>query len=162
MVQYIEKDAIVSEIEKRIKSYISLQQKPEMSDLQKELQNKIDCLNSVKGYILNTLEVKEMNKVYVILKNSYEFDDLNYGELTSCYLSLDKDRAQETFNSIKEKEIKWFHQTLENYYKDFLEKYPQRAEDFKIAENTDDYLEIYLDKWCYQWKLTEYELEKMF
>ena len=32
-----------------------------MSDLQKELQNKIDCLNSIKGYILNTLEVKEID-----------------------------------------------------------------------------------------------------
>lgn len=103
-----------------------------------------------------------MDKVYAILKNSYEFDDLNYGELTPCYLSLDKDGAQETFNSIKEKELKWFHQTLESSYKGFLEKYPERAEDFQIVENTDDYLEIYLDNWCYEFKLTEYELDKMF
>ena len=102
-----------------------------------------------------------MDKVYVILKNSYEFDDLNYGELTPYYLSLDKDRVQETFNSIKEKEIKWFHQALERSYKGFLEKHPERAEDFQIAENTEDYLEIYLDNWCYQWKLTEYELDEM-
>ena len=61
MAQYIDKDALVEEIENRIKKYILLQQKPEMSDLQEELQNKIDCLNSIKGYILNTLEVKEVD-----------------------------------------------------------------------------------------------------
>lgn len=61
MAQYIDKAALVAEIEKRIKKYILLQQKPEMSDLQEELQNKIDCLNSIKGYIINTLEVKEVD-----------------------------------------------------------------------------------------------------
>lgn len=59
MVHYIDKDALVAEIDERIKKYTLLQQKPEMSDLQEELQNKIDCLNSLKGYIFNTLEVKE-------------------------------------------------------------------------------------------------------
>ena len=57
-MKLIDKDALVAEIENRIKKYTLLQQKPEMSDLQKELQNKIDCLNSIKGYILNRLEVK--------------------------------------------------------------------------------------------------------
>ena len=61
MEQYILKSAVVAEIENRIKKYILLQQKSEMSDLQEELQNKIDCLNSIKGYIINTLEVKEVD-----------------------------------------------------------------------------------------------------
>ena len=61
MTQQIDKTVIITEIDNRIKKYILLQQKPEMSDLQKELQNKIDCLNSIKGYILNTLEVKEID-----------------------------------------------------------------------------------------------------
>ena len=61
MTQYIDKSALVAEIDNRIKKYILLQQKPEMSDLQEELQNNIDCLNSIKGYILNTLEVKEVD-----------------------------------------------------------------------------------------------------
>ena len=56
----IDKDTLVSEIDERIKKYTLLQQKPEMSDLQEELQNKIDCLNSIKGYIINTIEVKEV------------------------------------------------------------------------------------------------------
>ena len=61
MANYIDKDALVAEIDNRIKKYTLLQQKPEMSDLQEELQNKIDCLNSIKGYTLNTIEVKEVN-----------------------------------------------------------------------------------------------------
>lgn len=61
MAQYIDKDALVAEIDERIKKYILLQQVPEMSDLQEELQYKIDCLNSIKGYIINTLEVKEVD-----------------------------------------------------------------------------------------------------
>ena len=61
MAQYIDKDALVAEIDERIKKYTLLQQVPEMSDLQEELQNKIDCLNSIKGYIINPLEVKEVD-----------------------------------------------------------------------------------------------------
>lgn len=61
MTQYIDKTVIITEIDNRIKKYILLQQKSEMSDLQKELQDKIDCLNSIKSYILNTLEVKEID-----------------------------------------------------------------------------------------------------
>ena len=61
MAQYIDKDALVAEIERRVNSYLRLQNTPEMSDLQEELQNKIDCLNSFKGWINNTLEVKEVD-----------------------------------------------------------------------------------------------------
>lgn len=60
-MELIDKSAVVAEIENRIKKYTLLQQTPEMSDLQEELQNKIDCLNSIKGYILNRLEVKEVD-----------------------------------------------------------------------------------------------------
>lgn len=106
-----------------------------------------------------------MSKVYAILTRSYEFDDLDYGDYVPCFLSLDKSKVQETFNSIREEEIKHFHQSMGNFYKfykGFLEKHPERVEDFQIVEDTDEYLEIALDKWCYQWKITEYELDKMF
>ena len=51
-------------------------------------------------------------KVYVILKLSYEFDDLNYGDYWPCFLSLNKDKVIEQFNSIKEVEISSFNNTL--------------------------------------------------
>lgn len=57
----IDRDALVAEIERRVNTYLRLQNTPEMSDLQEELQNKIDCFNSFKGWIVNTLEVKEVD-----------------------------------------------------------------------------------------------------
>lgn len=99
-------------------------------------------------------------KVYAILKNSYEFDDLNYGDYYPCFLSLSKDKVIDQFNSIKDVEISSFNNAL-NYYKDLIEKHPERKEDFQIEENTDEKLTIYLNNWCYEWKLAEYELDKL-
>ena len=65
MAQYIDKDILIAEIDRRIKNNILLQQRPEMSDLQEELQAKIDNLKSIRGYILNTLEVKEVQEEHV-------------------------------------------------------------------------------------------------
>lgn len=42
------------------------------------------------------------DKVYVILKNAYEFDDFNYGDYYPCFISLNKDKVVDQFNSIKE------------------------------------------------------------
>lgn len=99
------------------------------------------------------------DKVYAILKNSYEFDDLNYGDYYPCFLSLNKNKVIEQFNSIKDAEISSFNNAVK-YYKDLIEKYPNRKEDFQIAENTDNQLTIYLNNWCYKWKLAEFELDK--
>ncbi len=60
-MELIDKDALLAEIDKRIKNNILLQQKPEMSDFQREIQQRIDCLKSIRGYILNTLEVKDVD-----------------------------------------------------------------------------------------------------
>lgn len=65
MAQYIDKDILIAEIDRRIKNNILLQQRSEMSDLQEELQAKIDNLKSIRGYILNTLEVKEVQEEHV-------------------------------------------------------------------------------------------------
>ena len=100
------------------------------------------------------------NKVYAILKLSYEFDDLNYGDYYPCFLSLNENKVIEQFNSIKDAEISSFNNAIK-YYKDFIENHPERAEDFQIAENTDKTLVIYLDNLCYNWKLAEYELDKI-
>jgi hypothetical protein len=100
------------------------------------------------------------DKVYVILKNAYEFDDFNYGDYYPCFISLNKDKVVDQFNSIKEVEISSFNNAL-NYYKDLIEEQPERKEDFQIEENTDEKLTIYLNNWCYKWQLVEYELDKL-
>ncbi len=100
------------------------------------------------------------NKLYAILKLSYEFDDLNYGDYYPYFLSLNENKVIKQFNSIKNTEISSFNNAVK-YYKDFIESHPERAEDFQIEENTDKTLVIYLDNWCYKWKLVEYELDKI-
>lgn len=153
MGQYINKSALVVEINRIIdvleknSGYTGIWGDAQMAVCEKILSS------------LDTVEVKE--RVYAILKRSYEFDDFDYGSFVPCFLSLDKEKVIETFKSIKEEEISHFHQSMDRFYKGFLEKHPERAEDFQIVEDTEDYFEIFLDKWCYQWKLTEYELDKM-
>lgn len=83
MAHLIEKDALVAEIENRKKKYTLLQQKSELSDLQEELQNKIDCLNSIKGYIINTLEVKEVDLEKEI-KEDWLFADKTEVDCLEC------------------------------------------------------------------------------
>lgn len=99
----------------------------------------------------------EIQKVYAILSNSYEFDDLSYGELTPSFLSLNKDTVIKEFNNIKEKEIKWFNDSLK-IRESWINEHPEFKEDYQIVTNTDTEFEIYFDNWCYQWALTEYEL----
>jgi len=100
------------------------------------------------------------NKVYVILKLSYEFDDLNYGDYYPCFLSLNENKVIEQFKLIKDVNISSFNNAIK-YYKDFIESHPEQAKDFQIVENTDKTLVIYLNNWCYKWKLAEYELDKI-
>lgn len=59
-MKLIDKDSVLSEIDSRIEKYMRLKWKPEMSDPEKT-QCKIDCLRSLKGWINNSLEVKEVD-----------------------------------------------------------------------------------------------------
>ena len=52
------------------------------------------------------------DKVYAILKRSYEFDDLNYGDYWPCFLSLDKHKVINKFNEIKEEETDHFNENM--------------------------------------------------
>lgn len=100
------------------------------------------------------------NKVYAILKRSYEFDDLNYGDYWLCFLSLDKHKVINKFNEIKEEETDEFNENMKlDHVKRILKEYPERAEDFQIVKDSEDRFEIYFDNWCYDWKLAEYELD---
>ena len=101
--------------------------------------------------------MEKYKKVYAILHNSYEFDDVSYGELTPSFMSLNKETVIEEFNRIKKREITSFENRIKCYEK-YLNEDPKRKEDFQIVINKDDELEIYFDNWCYQWIIDEYEL----
>lgn len=97
--------------------------------------------------------MEKYKKVYAILHNSYEFDDISYGELTPSFMSLNKETVIEEFNRIKEREIT----SLETKIKYFNEDLKRKL-DFQITINKNDELEIYSDNWCYHWIIDEYEL----
>lgn len=105
--------------------------------------------------------MKNMNdKVYAIVKWSYEFDDLDYGDYWPYFLSLNKDKVIDKFNEIKKEETIRFNEDMKmDYVKRILAKYPERVEDFQIVEDTEDMFKIYFDNWCYNWKLTEFKLD---
>lgn len=102
---------------------------------------------------------KVNDKVYAILKRSYEFDDIDYGSFRPIFLSLNKDKVINKFNEIKKEETDNFNENMNDYVKRILTEYPEREEYFQIAEDTEDMFEIYFDNWCYEWKLAEYELD---
>ena len=101
---------------------------------------------------------KVNDKVYAILKRSYDIDDID-GDFRPVFLSLNKDKVINKFNEIKKEETDNFNENMNDYVKRILAEYPEREEDFQIAEDTEDMFEIYFDNWCYEWKLTEYELD---
>ena len=96
-------------------------------------------------------------KVYAILYNAYEFDDLSYGELTPKYMSLNKDTVIKEFERIRKEEIYQLYNTLK-LKENWLNEHPEYKEDYKVTINTDDEFKIYVGNWCYDYVLTEYEL----
>ena len=100
-----------------------------------------------------------MEKVYAILYNAYEFDDLSYGDLTPKFLSLDKNKCIEQFNIWKTSDIKNFNEVI-SVQKEWLNDHPEYKEDYQIKINTDDEFELYVGNWCYHYALVEYELDK--
>lgn len=99
-------------------------------------------------------------KLYAILKRSHEFDDINYDDYHPYFLSLNKDKVIDKFNDIIKEETDHFNENMKmDYVKRILTEYPERAEDFQIVRDSEDMFEIYFDNWCYDWKLTEYELD---
>ena len=98
-----------------------------------------------------------MTKIYAILYNACEYDDLNQGELTPRFLSLDKEDVHEQFRKWVDEEKKHFNECCDKYYKDEISK---RPEDFQILSDTDDHFEYFIDTWSYEYKIVEYEMEK--
>jgi len=93
MKQYIDKDALVAEIEKKLKNvnlnYISAGSHPSATDTNKKLQDGISKdLQSLLSFI-NTLEVKEVDleketDKWYNTKASKEFENVFYGDIEKC------------------------------------------------------------------------------
>ena len=87
-----------------------------------------------------------MDKVYAIMYNSYEVDDLDYGDYHIIYLSLNKDKRDKVFENLRHKNM------CPDENSPFF-KY------FEPKENKKGHFSFYYGKWCYQYKLEKFNLE---
>ena len=94
-----------------------------------------------------------MNKVYTLESRSYEFDDIDFGGFIIKYVSLDKDKIIEKFNSNKEWYIKIINEVQNRTDIDEVIK-----EDYQIYRDEQDYFEAWYGNWCYEFSINEYEL----
>ena len=94
-------------------------------------------------------------KVYIVQFRAYEFDDLDYGSFQPKYISLNKEEVQKKFNDYKVSEIS----NLNKY----LEKHPNLSEtdkeDYQVDTDSDTLFILYFGKWCYEYMISEYELD---
>lgn len=95
----------------------------------------------------------KIKKIYAITHRAYEFDDLDYPDLKPIRFFTTKEKRDEAFKELVSREMKWFEESKNGKY--------GRAKDYKIGENTnDDFLELAMSKWCYEWGKEEYEIEE--
>lgn len=97
------------------------------------------------------------NKVYAILKNSYEIDDIEYGDLYPYYFSLNKETIIKEFNRIKKENIEHLDRIIE-LKKDYLEKYPDKKEDYQVMEDNAEVFKYCMGNWTYVYAIEEFDL----
>ena len=93
-------------------------------------------------------------KLYIVKYCANEFDDLGYESPYPIYYSLDEKKARDFFEDNRKKCIKSFNEFIKNHPEFKFD------ENYKIEENTCDYLEYYMGNWFYQYVFNEVELEK--
>ena len=96
-------------------------------------------------------------RIYAVLYNDHEFDDLDYGDTSPVFLSMNKERARAFYDRLvemKKKEGRRSEEEHYRYYKDDGE--PFYEED---SDNTDTQFCYYLGKWCYTYRFEEYLMD---
>ena len=93
-------------------------------------------------------------KLYIVKYCANEFDDLGYDSPYPIYYSLDEKKARDFFEDNRKKCIKNFNEFIKNHSEFKFD------EDYKIKENTCDYLQYYMGKWFYQYVFDEVKLEQ--
>lgn len=96
--------------------------------------------------------MEEKKMIYGITCRAYEFDDLSYPYLMPIRFFSTKEKRDNAFKELVSEKLAWFEECKNSEY--------TRTEDYEIGENTnDDFLELSMGKWCYEWGKREFELE---
>lgn len=101
--------------------------------------------------VLEKKEQETRKKIYVIFHNSWEWDDVSYGDATPVFFTLSEEKCKEEFEKLRERELKHFEEVKA--------KHPDSS-DYEIAENEKDSFKIYMGNWGYEWFYDDYELDK--
>lgn len=100
-----------------------------------------------EDYIHYNKNYSEPKKVYGILYNAHEFDDIETGDLTPIFLSLSSDNCNQEYKKLYEQNKNHFNQYRE-------------LDDFFDIENNG--FEYSIGNWVYHYKLVNYDLDKNF
>jgi hypothetical protein len=92
----------------------------------------------------------EPQRIWAVLENGHEFDDLDAGESSPVFLSTDRMKARSIFNRLVIQARQQGLNGKKKYGNDYYE------EDEDNNENTFCY---YLGKWCYTYRFEEYLLD---
>ncbi len=99
-------------------------------------------------------------KIFVVLYNAYEFDDISGGIQTGgpepIYISLDPNKTKDKFNKYVKSQKESYERLLETNG----EWIKSHQEDYQIYIDTENEFELWVGNWCYYYKLTSYDLDK--
>lgn len=101
--------------------------------------------------VLEKKEQETRKKIYVIFHNSWEWDDVAYGDAAPVFFTLSEEKCKEEFEKLRERELKHFGEVKA--------KHPDSS-DYEIAENETDSFKIYMGNWGYEWFYDYYKLDK--
>lgn len=93
-------------------------------------------------------------KIYAITRCSYEWDDYHTSwDLKPTKFYTTKEKRDKAFKELVEHELKWFEECKNGKY--------ANSGNYHISEDTnDDYLELYMDRWCYCYGKMEYNIDE--
>lgn len=96
--------------------------------------------------------MNKKEKIYAITHRGFEFDDIGYPDLKPTKFFTTQEKRDNAFKELVTKQMEWFENCKNSKY--------SNPNNYEIGEETnDDFLELYMDKWCYEWGKEEYDIE---
>lgn len=99
----------------------------------------------------------EPQRIYVVMSNGHEYDDIDFGESFPIFFSTDRDRARKFYDRLVQAKKQFAMEAAENhrhFYPNDTEPYYEEYDD-----NTDVQFAYILGKWCYTYRLEEHLMD---
>ena len=98
--------------------------------------------------------VETKDKIYAITQCGHEWDDIYTSwDMRPTKFYTTREKRDKAFKELVEKQLKWFEECKNGKY--------ANPDEYEIGEDTnDDFLELYMGKWVYDYGKAEYEIEE--